>query len=112
MWRRRCFDQVVNLKRNPPVFKSPGKLGTHLSTHCRDQFGATVETAINAPDQLLQKPRGCGEQNMMLLAPTLYTMKYLKIKGKITPEIEDKGFSFIRHGKFTVNKGKSFFSPV
>ncbi|GFQ73057.1 complement C3, partial [Trichonephila clavata] len=63
-----------------------------------DQFGATVETAINEPDQLLKKPRGCGEQNMMYLAPTLYTMKYLKVKGKITPEIEDKGFSFIRHG--------------
>ncbi|GFY45894.1 a.superbus venom factor 1 [Trichonephila inaurata madagascariensis] len=63
-----------------------------------DQFGATVETAINEPDKLLQKPRGCGEQNMMFLAPTLYTMKYLKVKGKITPEIEDKGFSFIRLG--------------
>ncbi|GFT49548.1 a.superbus venom factor 1 [Nephila pilipes] len=63
-----------------------------------DQFGPTVETAINEPDKLLQKPRGCGEQNMMFLAPTLYTMKYLKVKGKITPEIEDKGFSFIRHG--------------
>ncbi|GFW56940.1 a.superbus venom factor 1 [Trichonephila clavipes] len=63
-----------------------------------DQFGPTVETAINAPDQLLQKPRGCGEQNMIFLAPTLYTMKYLKVKGKITPEIEEKGFSFIRLG--------------
>ncbi|GFX03073.1 hypothetical protein TNCV_4288561 [Trichonephila clavipes] len=30
---RRCPDQVVSLKRDPPVFKSPSKLGTHLSTH-------------------------------------------------------------------------------
>ncbi|GIY66063.1 complement C3 [Caerostris extrusa] len=63
-----------------------------------DQFGPTVETAINNPDKLLEIPRGCGEQNMMFLAPTLYTMRYLKIKGKITPEIEEKGFSFIRLG--------------
>ncbi|GFV86933.1 hypothetical protein TNCV_2198851 [Trichonephila clavipes] len=31
----RCSDQVVSLKRNTQCFKSPRKLGTHLSTHCR-----------------------------------------------------------------------------
>ncbi|GFX51606.1 uncharacterized protein TNCV_5013101 [Trichonephila clavipes] len=30
----RCPDQVISLKREPNVFKSPSKLGTHLSTHC------------------------------------------------------------------------------
>ncbi|GFS51438.1 hypothetical protein TNCV_549011 [Trichonephila clavipes] len=29
----RCPDQVISLKRDP-MFKSPSKLGTHLSTHC------------------------------------------------------------------------------
>ncbi|KAG8181180.1 hypothetical protein JTE90_010952 [Oedothorax gibbosus] len=63
-----------------------------------DQFGPTVETALTDPGKLLLKPRGCGEQNMMFLAPTLYTMRYLKSKGKISPEIEEQGYSFIRQG--------------
>ncbi|GFV05195.1 hypothetical protein TNCV_224081 [Trichonephila clavipes] len=34
----RCADQVVSLKREPPVSKSPSKLGSYLSTHCiRDE---------------------------------------------------------------------------
>ncbi|GFU26010.1 hypothetical protein TNCV_5104961 [Trichonephila clavipes] len=34
----RCPDQVVSLKRDPQCFKSPCKLGTHLSAHCnRDE---------------------------------------------------------------------------
>ncbi|GFT99028.1 uncharacterized protein TNCV_3794061 [Trichonephila clavipes] len=34
----RCPDQVVSLKRDLECFKSPSKLGAHLSTHCsRDE---------------------------------------------------------------------------
>ncbi|GFW28972.1 hypothetical protein TNCV_202951 [Trichonephila clavipes] len=33
----RCFGQVVSQTRNPSV-QSPSKLGTHLSTHCRDEM--------------------------------------------------------------------------
>ncbi|GFW87145.1 hypothetical protein TNCV_5124991 [Trichonephila clavipes] len=28
----RCPDQVVSLKRNPPVFMPPSKLGTHVES--------------------------------------------------------------------------------
>ncbi|GFV24495.1 hypothetical protein TNCV_813791, partial [Trichonephila clavipes] len=30
----RCPDQVISLKRDPPLFKSPSEFGAHLSTHC------------------------------------------------------------------------------
>ncbi|GFX76913.1 hypothetical protein TNCV_2257761 [Trichonephila clavipes] len=36
-WALRCMskcpDQVVSLKRDPPVLKSSSKVGTHLTTH-------------------------------------------------------------------------------
>lgn len=66
--------------------------------HAGDQFGTVIETSINNPDDLLQTPRGCGEQNMMFLAPTLYTMRYLKVTGRLTAAMEDKGYGFIRLG--------------
>lgn len=76
-------------------------------------FGPAVETSINNPDALLQKPRGCGEQNMMFLAPTLYTMRYLKVSGKLTAESEEKGYEFIRHGmKHFILKRNMFFILV
>ncbi|GIX86586.1 complement C3 [Caerostris extrusa] len=59
-----------------------------------DQFGPIVETAINNPDQLLENPRGSAEQNMMFLAPTLYTMRYLKIKGKLLLKLKRKAFLY------------------
>ncbi|GFV36149.1 hypothetical protein TNCV_1974851 [Trichonephila clavipes] len=41
-WKLRCMsrcpDKVVSVKRDSPVFKSPSKLGSHLSTNCsRDE---------------------------------------------------------------------------
>lgn len=45
------------------------------------------------------QPGGCGEQNMVYLAPTLYAMRYLKVTGKLTPDSEDKGYKYMREGK-------------
>ncbi|GBM70646.1 Complement C3 [Araneus ventricosus] len=89
--------QITAIKLAVPQDFVPGTESCSI-TALGDQFGPTIETALNDPDKLLLKPRGCGEQNMMYLAPTLYTMRYLKVKGKITPEVEEKGYGFIRHG--------------
>ncbi|XP_023212124.1 C3 and PZP-like alpha-2-macroglobulin domain-containing protein 8 [Centruroides sculpturatus] len=43
-------------------------------------------------------PVGCGEQNMMYMGPTLYTLRFLKVKGDVTPEREGKIYNFIREG--------------
>ena len=63
-----------------------------------DVYGPAVQTSINNPEALFQKPRGCGEQNMMFLAPTLYALRYLKVTGKLTAAAEESGYEFIRHG--------------
>jgi CD109 antigen len=41
-------------------------------------------------EELIQMPLGCGEQNMMLLAPDVYITKYLNESGQLKPEIMAK----------------------
>ncbi|GFU50315.1 HTH_Tnp_Tc3_2 domain-containing protein [Trichonephila clavipes] len=51
-----CTDQVVSLQRDPPVIKSPSKIGTHLSTHCsRDE-----RLSRPFPAQPANRTRTCG----------------------------------------------------
>ncbi len=45
---------------------------------------------IDGLDALLQMPFGCGEQNMILLAPDIYIVKYLQESGQVKPEIMAK----------------------
>lgn len=73
---------------------------TWHSYYLGDSFGPTVKTAFtkNELGKYLNKPRGCGEQNMMLMAPCLYTMKYLAATGKIGAKEEKIGYDWIRLG--------------
>ncbi|GFW56893.1 retrovirus-related Pol polyprotein from transposon TNT 1-94 [Trichonephila clavipes] len=91
--------QLSAIPLNVPPDAVPGTESCMI-TAVEDQFFSTVETAINEPEKLLKRPRGSGESNIIFLAPTVYTMKYLKLKGKIAPEIENEGFSFIRQEKW------------
>jgi CD109 antigen len=45
---------------------------------------------IDGLDALLQMPFGCGEQNMIVLAPDVYIIKYLQGSGQLKPEIMAK----------------------
>jgi CD109 antigen len=45
---------------------------------------------IEGLDALIQMPFGCGEQNMILLAPDVYITKYLVETGQLKPEIMAK----------------------
>lgn len=71
-----------------------------FSLHTGDPLGTVIETSINNPESMFHQPGGCGEQNMMRLAPTLYILRYLKTTGKLTPSMEEKGYRFIRDGTF------------
>jgi CD109 antigen len=41
-------------------------------------------------EELIQMPFGCGEQNMMMMAPDVYITKYLQESGQVKPEIMAK----------------------
>jgi CD109 antigen len=45
---------------------------------------------IDGLDSLIQMPFGCGEQNMILLAPDIFITKYLTESGQLKPEIMAK----------------------
>jgi len=45
---------------------------------------------IEGLEELIQMPFGCGEQNMILLAPDIYITKYLQESGQVKPEIMAK----------------------
>ncbi len=46
--------------------------------------------SMNGLESLIQMPFGCGEQNMIILAPNVYVTKYLKASGQLKPEIMAK----------------------
>lgn len=52
--------------------------------------GDMLGPSISGLDRLLRIPTGCGEQNMITLAPNVYVAKYLKATGKMTPDQRER----------------------
>ncbi|PKK22305.1 alpha-2-macroglobulin-like protein 1 [Columba livia] len=61
--------------------------------------GDLMGTALQNMDHLVQMPHGCGEQNMVLFAPVVYLLQYLKKTRQLTPEIKERATGFLRNGK-------------
>ncbi|KAG1676874.1 A.superbus venom factor 1 [Nymphon striatum] len=90
---------VVSLPVVPPMTSIPDTESATIYI-IGDSFGPTVKTAFTKKElgRFINQPRGCGEQNMMLMAPCLYTMKYLAATGKIGAKEEKVGYDWIRLG--------------
>ncbi|XP_041668406.1 alpha-2-macroglobulin-like [Cheilinus undulatus] len=61
-------------------------------------LGDMLGRALNNLDGLLKMPYGCGEQNMVLLAPNIYILEYLKNTQQLTSTIKEKGANFLTSG--------------
>lgn len=61
--------------------------------------GDILGRALQNLDGLLQMPYGCGEQNMALLAPNIYILKYLQDTKQLTPAIKEKATNFLTSGE-------------
>ena len=57
-----------------------------------------VAQSIEGVDDLLGMPYGCGEQNMIFLAPDVEVLRYLTATGQLTPEVRAKTEHFITVG--------------
>ncbi|RZN35474.1 MAG: alpha-2-macroglobulin [Methanosarcinales archaeon] len=57
-----------------------------------------VAQTINGIDSLLDMPYGCGEQNMIMFAPDVEILRYLKATDQTNPEIQAKAELFITTG--------------
>ena len=58
-----------------------------------DLMGPTLKV-----DSLLKLPYGCGEQNMVNFAPSIYIMKYLSSVEQLSESIENKAKNIMRTG--------------
>jgi len=47
---------------------------------------------------ILRMPLGCGEQNMIYLAPNVYVLEYLTNTKQVTSDIEARAYRFIQQG--------------
>uniref|UniRef100_A0A8P4GHJ1 Alpha-2-macroglobulin n=1 Tax=Dicentrarchus labrax TaxID=13489 RepID=A0A8P4GHJ1_DICLA len=61
-------------------------------------LGDLMGRAMKNLDKLLAMPYGCGEQNMVLFAPNIFILNYLKSTGQLTTEIQDKATRFLESG--------------
>ncbi|XP_067293404.1 alpha-2-macroglobulin-like [Pseudorasbora parva] len=92
----RCFQNQVSLRFSPATaFTAEGNVltvsaqaGSLCGLSAVDQSVRILEPgrrlrdimgrALKNLDELLQMPSGCGEQNMIILAPNIYVLLYLK----------------------------------
>ncbi|XP_071327740.1 alpha-2-macroglobulin isoform X1 [Trachinotus anak] len=61
-------------------------------------LGDLMGRAMKNLDKLLAMPYGCGEQNMVLFAPNIFILNYLKSTGQLTQEIQDRAMRFLESG--------------
>ncbi|XP_041662781.1 alpha-2-macroglobulin-P-like [Cheilinus undulatus] len=60
--------------------------------------GDLMGSAMKNLGDLLRMPYGCGEQNMIVLAPNIYILNYLKSTNQLTEAIKATGLRFLRAG--------------
>ncbi|XP_077579366.1 alpha-2-macroglobulin-like protein 1 [Stigmatopora nigra] len=61
-------------------------------------LGDLMGRALENLENLLKMPYGCGEQNMLLFAPNIFILNYLKVTGQLTPKILAKTKGFLESG--------------
>ncbi|XP_056304777.1 LOW QUALITY PROTEIN: alpha-2-macroglobulin-like protein 1 [Danio aesculapii] len=61
-------------------------------------IGDIMGRALNNLANLLQMPSGCGEQNMIILAPNIYILRYLTVTAQLTPTIQDTAMNYLLSG--------------
>ncbi|XP_053393726.1 CD109 antigen-like [Mercenaria mercenaria] len=61
-------------------------------------IGDIMGPTIDGLDRLVRMPYGCGEQNMISTAPSVFVYRYLSAVGKLTDELKEKAEQFMRIG--------------
>uniref|UniRef100_A0A8C1TZQ2 Alpha-2-macroglobulin-like n=1 Tax=Cyprinus carpio TaxID=7962 RepID=A0A8C1TZQ2_CYPCA len=61
-------------------------------------LGDIMGRALKNLDRLLQMPYGCGEQNMIVLAPNIYILQYLEVTGQLTAAVRQTATGYLQSG--------------
>lgn len=62
--------------------------------------GDIMGPALSDIDELVLLPMGCGEQNMVHLAPNVAILQYLSATGQLTDDIEVKTLNHLHKGTY------------
>ncbi|ROI15092.1 Pregnancy zone protein [Anabarilius grahami] len=62
-------------------------------------LGDIMGRALKNLDKLLRMPYGCGEQNMIVLAPNIYILLYLEVTGQLTAAIRETAIGYLRSAR-------------
>ncbi|KAK3801074.1 hypothetical protein RRG08_027278 [Elysia crispata] len=73
-----------------------------------DLLGPTLNVVIEGVAEILRLPTGCGEQNLIYLAPNVYVTRYLRATRRLSSELERKALAVIRQG---VTRQMTFRKP-
>ena len=60
-------------------------------------------SSISGFEHLLKMPYGCGEQNMINFAPSMFVRSYLETVDQLTQSIKEKSIKIMRSGKHVTN---------
>ncbi|XP_036927375.1 CD109 antigen-like isoform X2 [Acanthopagrus latus] len=71
----------------------PGSRRAHVAL-----VGDIIATAIEHMNLLVQKPLGCGEQNMIHFAPSVYVLQYLDMSAQDDEDIRSRALRFMMEG--------------
>ncbi|KAL0163204.1 hypothetical protein M9458_042600, partial [Cirrhinus mrigala] len=61
-------------------------------------IGDIMGRALKNLDGLLRLPSGCGEQNMIVLAPNIYILQYLSVTAQLTATIRATAIGYLQSG--------------
>jgi TonB-dependent SusC/RagA subfamily outer membrane receptor len=61
-------------------------------------FKNTANKILNDLDRLLEEPHGCFEQTSSTTYPNYFVLQYLKSKGKVDENLEQKALRNLKHG--------------
>ncbi|XP_051744963.1 alpha-2-macroglobulin-like [Ctenopharyngodon idella] len=61
-------------------------------------IGDLMGRALKNLDRLLRMPSGCGEQNMIVLAPNIYILRYLEVTAQLTTAIRATATGYLQSG--------------
>ncbi|XP_040294169.1 alpha-2-macroglobulin-like protein 1 [Bufo bufo] len=61
-------------------------------------MGDILGTTLQNLDHLIQMPYGCGEQNMLTMAPIVYVLAYLKVTEQLSAAQKEKAIGYLQSG--------------
>jgi CD109 antigen len=85
--------QSLPLDVSMPLDAVPGSARAYLNLS-----PSPVAQAMSGVSDLLGMPYGCGEQNMIFLAPDIEILKYLREIGELAPEVRAEAEYFVTVG--------------